>query len=118
MRHLTKELTRKPAVIIIFSLFFASRLSNMASNGECCEAKNAVVKPVDLPIYDNPNVQAKVAKVEEVSAAVEAVKTVRLAINDGFKQVVGAKDQLDHILETGKAHTECKYDVQITKKQD
>ena len=75
---------------------------------ECCEAKKTVVKPVDLPIYDTPNVQAKVAKVEEVSAAVEAVKTVRLAINDGFRQVMGAKGQLDHILETGKAHTECK----------
>ena len=73
-----------------------------------CEAKK-LVHPKDLPIYDTvQDAPAPVPKPEEPSAALEAVKTVRLAIGDGIKQVEEAKGQVDHILETGRAHTECK----------
>ena len=74
-----------------------------------CEVKKTLVKPADLPIYDVITNDAQVkAKPEEPNAAVQAVKTVRLAITDGLKQVEAAKGQVDHVLETGKAHTECK----------
>ena len=73
-----------------------------------CEAKK-LVHPKDLPIYDTvQDAPAPAPKPEEPSVALEAVKTVRLAIGDGIKQVEEAKGQVDHILETGRAHTECK----------
>ena len=51
-----------------------------------CEAKK-LVHPKDLPIYDTvQDAPAPVPKPEEPSAALEAVKTVRLAIGDGIKQ--------------------------------
>ena len=79
------------------------------SGKDNCEVKKTLVKPEDLPIYDVITNDAQVkAKPEEPNAAVQAVKTVRLAITDGLKQVEAAKGQVDHVLETGKAHTECK----------
>ena len=79
------------------------------SGKDNCEVKKTLVKPADLPIYDVITNDAQVkAKPEEPNAAVQAVKTVRLAITDGLKQVEAAKGQVDHVLETGKAHTECK----------
>ena len=81
------------------------------SSNDNCEVKKTLVKPADLPIYDviANDAQATQAKPEEPNAAVQAVKTIRLAITDGLKQVEAAKGQVDHILETGKAHTECKF---------
>ena len=40
--------------------------------------------------------------------ALEAVKTVRLALQDGWTQIVQAKGQADDIIATGQAHTERK----------
>ena len=71
-----------------------------------------LIRPVDLPIYDSihkPQKVASEAKPEEPSMALEAVKTVRLALQDGWTQIVQAKGQADDIIATGQAHTERKF---------
>ena len=70
-----------------------------------------LIRPVDLPIYDSvhkPQKMASEAKPEEPSMALEAVRTVRLALQDGWTQIVQAKGQADDIIATGQAHTERK----------
>ena len=70
-----------------------------------------LIRPVDLPIYDSYHKPQKVAsesKPEEPSMALEAVKTVRLALQDGWTQIAQVKGQVDDIIATGQAHTERK----------
>ena len=68
-----------------------------------------MVRPVDLPIYD-PEFKQNVKNVapEEPGVAVETIKTVRMGINDGWRQILKVQEQANHIIETGKAHTESK----------
>ena len=63
---------------------------------------------MDLPIYPQViEAKAPAAKQEEpASAAVEAVKTVRMGINDGIHEMKKVYGQAEHIIETGKAHTQ------------
>ena len=45
---------------------------------------------------------------EEYSSAGEAIKTVRTTINEGWRQILYTRDQIDYVVTTGKAHTEGK----------
>ena len=81
----------------------------MAENAKTEEVKKNLVRPVDLPIYDAPKVCRKKAEVaEEPCACTQAVKTVRLAVQDFFGIMKESKESVDHILDTGAAHTESK----------
>ena len=46
---------------------------------------------------------------EDFPVAIDTIKTGRTMINDGWKQLLYAKEQGEHIVATGKAHTECKF---------
>ena len=46
---------------------------------------------------------------EEYSSAGEAIKTVRITINEGWRQILYTRDQIDYVVTTGKAHTEGKH---------
>ena len=69
----------------------------------------APIKPIDLPIYapEPTKVLKEESAAQDPSMALEAVKTVRMGINEGFNQLVEVKEQVDHIVDTGKAHTQC-----------
>lgn len=67
-----------------------------------------MIKPKDLPIYTPEFAQAKVIIKEEPSVAIEAVRTVRMGLNDLFKQSKELRQQMDHVIETGSAHTQGK----------
>lgn len=74
------------------------------------EASKSLVKPKDLAIY-GPEKTSVVAPInsdimEEYSSAGEAIKTVRMTINEGWRQILYTRDQIDYVVTTGKAHTE------------
>ena len=73
------------------------------------EGTKNLVKPKDLAIYDRPKAVTTLIKsdiTEEYPVATETIKNCRIAINDGWRQLLYAKEQVDHIVATGKAHTE------------
>lgn len=81
------------------------------------EEKRKLVRPMDLPIYGDESSSAKILekKVEEPCAAQEAIKSVRLVVQDGFGQMNEVKKQMNHIVETGKAHSEGKCVVRASR---
>ena len=76
--------------------------------GECCGNNSGMVKPQDLPIYPSKEAQtvAEKSAQEEKGAVMEAMGVVRTAINDGYRGAQGAYGQVEHIIETGKAHSQ------------
>ena len=50
----------------------------------------------------------KTDPVNEFSEVVDTIKSVRMSINDGWRQIIFAREQVDNFIATGKAHTECK----------
>ncbi len=80
------------------------------------EPKKNLVRPMDLPIYDAPKKCSEAAATvvaKEPSPVLEAVKMVRLTVQDIASQFRESKKSIDHIIETGSAHTEGKQIILI-----
>ena len=70
--------------------------------------KKLMIRPVDLPIYGFPEEQESKAVVEHsetYQAALGAVGEARLLVQAGWGQLSGAKETVDHVVNTGIAHT-------------
>merc|ERR1712037_462736 len=67
--------------------------------------RGEMVLPSDLPFYSKEEVEYAMAP-QEASALEDGVRMAREAISEVGKQAGSLIDQVNHVVETGKAHTQ------------